>query len=118
MGRYTPRTAASTLALAALLLAGALTSWVHANDKVWRHGASLIDGVKYPEGFKHFDYVNPNAPKGGSVRFGATGTFDTLNPILPKGNQATGLRFTYETLMTPSFDEVSTEYGLLAEALS
>ncbi|MEM8686853.1 MAG: extracellular solute-binding protein [Pseudomonadota bacterium] len=118
MGRYNPRTAASTLALAALLLTGALTSWVQANDKVWRHGASLIDGVKYPEGFKHFDYVNPNAPKGGSVRFGATGTFDTLNPILPKGNRATGLRFTYETLMTPSFDEVSTEYGLLAEALS
>ena len=118
MGRYSPRTAASTLALAALIITGALTTWATANDKVWRHGASLIDGVKYPEGFKHFDYVNPNAPKGGSVRFGATGTFDTLNPILPKGNQATGLRFTYETLMTPSFDEASTEYGLLAEALS
>lgn len=89
-----------------------------ANDKVWRHGVSLVGPVKYPENFERFDYVNPDAPKGGTVRFGDTGTFDTINPILPKGNRASGLGLTYETLMKSSMDEISAEYGLLAEALS
>ncbi len=118
MGRQRRTTAAFCLALAGLLLAGLFTAASNASEQVWRHGVSLIGPVKYPEGFKHFDYVNPNAPRGGSARFGTTGTFDTLNPILPKGNRAIGLNLAYETLMTPSFDEASTEYGLLAEALS
>ena len=68
--------------------------------------------------FTHFDYVNPDAPKGGVVRLSDTGGFDTLNPILPKGNPAPGLGLVYETLMTPSLDEASTMYGLIAEAMS
>ncbi|NNF79557.1 MAG: ABC transporter substrate-binding protein, partial [Rhizobiales bacterium] len=118
MGCQRRRTAAFSLALAGLLLTGVMATVSQAQDAVWRHGVSLIGPVKYPKGFKQFDYVNPNAPKGGSVRFGTTGTFDTLNPVLPKGNRATGLNLAYETLMTPSFDEASTEYGLLAEELS
>ena len=118
MGRQRRLTAACSLALAGLLLTGVLATVSQANDAVWRHGVSLIGPVKYPKGFKQFDYVNPNAPKGGSVRFGTTGTFDTLNPVLPKGNRATGLNLSYESLMTPSFDEASTEYGLLAEELT
>ncbi|MCP5081013.1 MAG: ABC transporter substrate-binding protein [Alphaproteobacteria bacterium] len=118
MGRQRRRTAACSLALAGLLLTGVLATVSQAQDAVWRHGVSLIGPVKYPKGFKRFDYVNPDAPKGGSVRFGANGTFDTLNPVLPKGNRATGLNLSYETLMTPSYDEASTEYGLLAEELS
>lgn len=118
MGRHRSATAAFCLALAGILLTGLIATTSYATEPVWRHGVSLIGPVKYPKGFKHFDYVNPNAPKGGSVRFGTTGTFDTLNPILPKGNRATGLNLAYETLMTPSFDEASTEYGLLAEELS
>ncbi|MEO8668899.1 MAG: extracellular solute-binding protein, partial [Bauldia sp.] len=76
-----------------------------------------IGTPKYQAGFAHFDYVNPNAPKGGTLRLSDVGGFDTLNPSLPKGNPAPGLGLVTESLMTPSMDEVSTEYGLLAEAV-
>jgi microcin C transport system substrate-binding protein len=84
---------------------------------VWVHADSLTEAPKYAEGFAHFDYVNPDAPKGGTVRLGTRGGFDTFNPILPKGEVASGLGLLYETLMTPSLDEVNTAYGLLAEAM-
>ncbi|MDC7785781.1 extracellular solute-binding protein [Rhodoplanes sp. TEM] len=86
----------------------------------WRHGVSLFGELKYPQDFKHFDYVNPAAPKGGTVRQIAIGTFDNFNVVVSgvKGNLAGPVFFTYETLMTPALDEVSTEYGLLAEAVS
>lgn len=86
----------------------------------WRHGLSLFGEVKYPEGFKHFDYVNPDAPKGGTVRqIGMGGTFDNFNPVVSgvKGSIASEVRLIYESLMTPSLDEVSTEYGALAESV-
>lgn len=85
----------------------------------WRHGLSLFGDVKYPEGFKHFDYVNPAAPQGGTVRRVAFGTFDNFNTVVAgvKGSLATGLELVQETLMTPALDEVSTVYGLLAEAV-
>lgn len=85
----------------------------------WTHGLSLFGDVKYPAGFKRFDYVNPDAPKGGSVRQIALGTFDNFNIAVAgvKGSIApVGLIF--ESLTTASLDEVSTEYGLLAEAIS
>ncbi len=105
------------LVLAALLILFAAGPSV-AQEKVWRHATSLINEPKYPPDFKHFDYVNPDAPKGGTVRLSDTGGFDTLNPILAKGNPAPGLGLIYETLMTPALDEVSTMYGLIAEAMS
>ncbi|HET9903357.1 MAG TPA: extracellular solute-binding protein [Xanthobacteraceae bacterium] len=85
----------------------------------WRHAASLFGSIKYPADFKHFDYVNPHAPKGGTVRLSALGTFDNLNAVVAgvKGSLAAGLDLTSETLMTASLDEVSTEYGLIAESL-
>lgn len=89
-----------------------------AAEPVWHHGVALVGTPKYTEGFEHFDYVNPDAPKGGEVRMSVTGSFDTLNPILSKGDPAAGLNLAFETLMTPSQDEISAEYGLLAEALS
>ena len=82
-----------------------------------RHGTALIGELKYPKDFKRFDYVNPDAPKGGSVRRGVNGTFDTLNVMLPKGDPASGLGLIYDTLMTPSMDEVSAMYGLLADGM-
>lgn len=89
-----------------------------AEEPQWRHGASLMGTPKYPPGFPHFDYVNPNAPKGGTLRLSDTGTFDSFNPILStKGVPASGLNLVFEQLMAPAFDEVSTEYGELAEAL-
>lgn len=90
-----------------------------AQDKAWKHGLSLFGDVKYPAGFKHFEYVNPAAPQGGTVRMAGFGTFDNFNDVVAmvKGNIAMGTNLVSETLMTPAFDEVSTEYGLLADAV-
>jgi microcin C transport system substrate-binding protein len=80
----------------------------------------LFGDIKYPEGFKYFDYVNPQAPQGGTVRLSAFGTFDNFNTVVAgvKGSIAAGSELSIETLMTPALDEVSTAYGLLAEAVS
>lgn len=83
----------------------------------WRHGTSLFGEVKYPPGFTHFDYANPDAPKGGTFRRSAIGTFDTLNPFNIKGTPAAASTQIYDSLMTTSFDEPSSEYGLIAEAM-
>ena len=96
------------------------TRVARADDKTWHHGLSLFGDLKYPAGFKQFDYVNPKAPKGGVVRLGGFGTFDNFNIVVSgvKGTIAAGINEIYDTLMTPTSDEVSTEYGLLAEAVS
>src|SRR5262245_7220405 len=107
--------AAPALGMPALgILSGA------AQTKNWRHALSLFGDIKYPEGFKHFDYVNPSAPQGGTLRQSALGTFDNFNTVVAgvKGSIAIGTELFTETLTTPSLDEVSTEYGLLAEAIS
>ncbi|MGN6102608.1 MAG: extracellular solute-binding protein [Devosia sp.] len=104
-----------------LLAALALTAPAAADpaqNGPWHHATSLIGEPKYPEGFKHYDYVNPDAPKGGVARLSAMGSFDTFNPILPQGEPADGLGLVYETLMDRSLDEPSAEYGLLAEAVA
>jgi microcin C transport system substrate-binding protein len=87
---------------------------------VWRHGLSLFGDVKYPPDFAHFDYVNPQAPKGGRARQIALGTFDNFNMVVAgvKGEIATGIALTSDTLTIPALDEVSTEYGLLAESVA
>lgn len=92
----------------------------NAQERQWRHGLSLFGELKYPEGFKHFDYVNPKAPKGGTVRLLATGTFDNFNEVIAglKGVLAAGAGPTSDTLLVSAFDEASTEYGLIAEAVS
>jgi len=85
----------------------------------WRHGLSLFGDLKYPSGFKQFDYVNAAAPKSGTVRQIAVGTFDNFNVAVAgvKGALVTGIDFIYDTLLAPALDEVSSEYGLLAEAV-
>ena len=97
-----------------------LAGEARANDQTWRHGLSLFGDLKYPAGFKHYDYVNPNAPKGGTVRQIAFGTFDNFNLVVSgvKGSLAGGVDLLLDTLMTSSMDEVSAEYGLLAESVS
>ena len=86
----------------------------------WKHGLSLFGELKYPPGFKHFDYVNPRAPKGGAVRMVAFGTFDNFNEVVSglKGSIAMGVGMTSDTLTVSSLDEVSTDYGLIAELVS
>ncbi len=88
-----------------------------AAEPVWRHALSLFGDVKYPADFKRFDYVNPDAPKGGITRMISIGTFDNFNIAVMgvKGSIAPAATMIYETLMTRSQDEVATEYGLLAE---
>lgn len=86
----------------------------------FRHGWSPFGGLKYPANFEHFDYVNPDAPKGGVVREGALGTFDNFNIVIAgvRGLLASGIELLYDTLMVQALDEVSTDYGLLAEGVS
>ena len=86
----------------------------------WRHALSLFGDIKYPADFKRFDYVNPDAPRGGIVRQLEVGTFDNFNIVVAglKGSIAEGVGLIFETLATQAFDEVSTAYGLLAESVS
>jgi len=69
---------------------------------------------KYPAGFAHFDFVNPDAPKGGTFRQSSFGGFDSLNPFINKGVPAENVGSIYDTLMRQSLDEPFTEYGLVA----
>lgn len=87
-----------------------------AEDLVFSHAANLYGEYKYPADFKHFDYVNPNAPKGGKLRQWAFGSFDSLNPFTIKGDPTTVS--VVETLLTRSLDEAFSEYGLIAEGVS
>ncbi len=79
------------------------------------HALSLIGQPKYPADFQHFDYVNPDAPKGGMVRIADIGSFDSLNPVLYRGEAAGGLGLIFENLMADSLEESSTSYGQIAE---
>src|SRR5262249_7869864 len=114
-------TAATLVAAPALEIfnIGSLGSQARAQTQTWKHALSLFGDVKYPDGFKNFDYVNPNAPQGGTVRQIAFGTFDNFNIVVAgvKGSIAVGTELFMETLTTPALDEVSTDYGLLAEAV-
>jgi microcin C transport system substrate-binding protein len=92
-------------------------------DDVWRSSTSLIGAPKYEDGFKHYYYVNPDAPKGGTLNRAAVGTFDSLNPYIVQGTPAAGFGafgggLLYDTLMEQATDQAGTNYGLIAEALS
>ena len=89
-----------------------------AQDANWTNGISVIGELKYPPGFKHFDYVNPDAPKRGDLKLSELGTFDNFNAVVNKGNLAAGIGQVYETLMKSSLDEAFSSYGLIAESLA
>ncbi len=80
------------------------------------YGMSLYGDFKYPPDFTHFDYVNPDAPKGGTMRLESIGTYDTLNPFVIKGVPAAGISEIFDTLMTRGEDEAATDYPLVAES--
>jgi len=88
-----------------------------AQNGPWITAFSLIDPNIKPV-TDHWDYVNPNAPKGGLVRLNALGGFDTFNPILPEGEPADGLGLVYQTLMTASFSDSNSSFPLIASALA
>lgn len=81
------------------------------------HAIAMHGDPAYPPDFAHFAYVNPDAPKGGTLRQAVTGGFDTLNPHVVKGVPALGLGFVFETMLARSWDEPFSLYGLLAESL-
>lgn len=83
-----------------------------------KHAMTLYDEApKYASNFTHFDYTNPTAPKGGTLRLAGLNGFDSLNPFIPKGNAADQIGLLYDTLTYHSADEPFTEYGLLAERI-
>ncbi|MDX5592039.1 extracellular solute-binding protein [Pseudovibrio sp. SPO723] len=86
-------------------------------DYPWRHGSTLLGELKYPADFEHYEYVNPDAPKGGVARLAGTGTFDSLNIAISRGTPPLGLLNIYDQLMSAPLDEASAQYGLIAEAL-
>ena len=97
------------------LLLGLIAPAAAADTRV-THGLSLFGNLKYPADFKQFDYVNANAPKGGTLRLATTGGFDNLNPFIAKGNAVEGLLLIYDTLFKRSYDEPGASYGLIAKS--
>jgi len=83
------------------------------------HGMAMHGAPRYPEGFSHFDYVNPEAPKGGALKMAVVANgFDTFNPFVIRGVAAAGIsNYLYDTLLEYSADEPFSMYGLIAESL-
>ncbi len=101
----------------ALLLQTAIAG---AAEGVERHGISAFGDLKYPPDFKHFEYVNPDAPKGGRIAqmgAGATLTFDSFNAFILKGDSAQGLPLLFDSLMVRAYDEPDAVYGLIARSV-
>ena len=95
------------------LLAGLGANLAHAGQGIAQYGKP-----KYPEGFAYFDYVNPNAPRGGTLVLpnpGQRTSFDKFNPFTLRGITAPGIELMFESLAEGSADEVSSIYGLLAD---
>ncbi len=113
------RRAAQILTFAAFATAAVLPlATAQAQDgTTTTHALSLIGKTKYPADFPHFEYVNPQAPKGGRLRQAVAGAFDSLNPFVVKG-VAGAITPIYETLMVSSMDEPGAEYGLLAKSVT
>ncbi|MFA5121007.1 extracellular solute-binding protein [Zavarzinia sp.] len=108
MSRLTVRLALAT----ALAFAAAVP--LHAEPQA---GFSPFGDLKYPADFKHFDYVDPAAPKGGQMVLASLGTFDSLNPYIVRGVPVTGMELTTDSLMAASADEPDSYYGLLAATI-
>ena len=114
-----------TLALGAGALAASIAAPAMANEGPERHGMSAFGDLKYPAGFKHLDYVNPNAPKGGTFsQVAATRvfnqnvlTFNSLNIFILKGDGAPGMELTFASLMARAADEPDALYGVAARAV-
>lgn len=109
------RSILGTIIATALLAASA----VHAEE--WRASSSLIGESKYGQDFQRYDYVNPDAPKGGTLNSTVTGTFDSFNPYIVQGSPAAGLvgfggGLLYDTLMEQATDEGSVSHPLVADA--
>jgi microcin C transport system substrate-binding protein len=106
-------------ALAGLAAIGALATGVLAQDQkvITAHGISTFGNLKYPADFKHLDYVNPDAPKGGEIAEWAYGTFDSVNRLSIKGNAAASSSMIFETILAGTGDEIGAYYCLMCETM-
>ena len=112
------RVVAGVATLAVLLLLASPPGAQTTGPKVTAgHGLSMYGDLKYPAGFKHFQYVNPEAPKGGDVKLAVIGSFDTLNPFVIRGVPAPGIGGIFDSLTVESQDEPFSQYGLIAETI-
>lgn len=93
---------------------------LYADENKWHHGAALFGELKYGVDFKHYDHVNPDAPKGGTLNLAVEGSFDSFNPFVVRGRPAAGLNYQggllYDNLFAQSIDQSSASYGLMAQA--
>jgi microcin C transport system substrate-binding protein len=106
---------AATRAGGLFLLGPLLLGMACSSQAAPQHAITLYnEPPKYPADFKHFDYVNPDAPKGGILRSAGFGGFDSLNPFISKGVPADDIGLIYDTLARQGLDEPFTEYGLIA----
>jgi peptide/nickel transport system substrate-binding protein len=115
-----PRESAGHHGILATVAAGLAWAWLTAGGAfaAAAPGIAMHGAPKYGEAFPHFDYVNPEAPKGGVLRLGVLGSFDSLNPFIVKGAAAAGMReYVYETLLARSYDEPFSLYGLIASSV-
>tara|TARA_Y100000782_G_scaffold73466_1_gene79339 strand:- start:7027 stop:8862 length:1836 start_codon:yes stop_codon:yes gene_type:complete len=104
--------------IATVSVAVSTASLISAADVVQvSHGIAMHGDLKYPPQFPHFEYVNPNAPKGGKAIQSAIGTFDSFNQFIVKGNSADGLGLLYDSLLARANDEPFSLYGLVAESV-
>ncbi|MBT3556636.1 MAG: ABC transporter substrate-binding protein [Rhodospirillales bacterium] len=110
--------AITTLSVLVMLTTVSVGGAVAGEDVTTSHGIAMHGDLKYSVDFTNFDYVNPDAPKGGLVRFGAQGSYDSLNPFIVNGTSASGAGFIYDSLTTPAADEPFSQYGLLAESIT
>ena len=89
---------------------------INFSHDVHSYGIAMHGKLKYPQNFTHFDYVNPQAPKGGTLKLAEQGTFDSLNDFIAKGNAA-NIGLIYDSLMISSGDEAFSQYGLVAKSV-
>jgi len=119
--RKSALTLASLLSSVVLMAAAAATLAEPAAESALTptHGIAMHGDLRYPADFPHFDYVNPEAPKGGTLRMAVVANgFDSFNPFVIRGVAASGVSaYVYDTLMEPSADEPFSEYGLIAETV-
>lgn len=107
------RALAATIGAAVFSLSLMTPFLADASDE-WKKSTALVGSPEYADDFAHFNYVNPDAPKGGTVRLATDGTFDTLNVVPQRGNAGVGIGLIYDTLLAASLDEISAMYPMIA----
>lgn len=104
--------------IAAAAIVTGLPGRARAVSSDWAHGMSIFGDLKYGPDFTHFDYANPDAPKGGFFGTDMFGTFNSFNPYILQGDPVIGMGLTFDSLMTRATDEPDALYGLVAQSVS